>query len=76
MKQMSVKNRKARLISVFDLIGWFKFWRKLFVFSLENDTHQTSHKRYFLGTEEKEDCKIMTDYRNLFYQPVRNYIKT
>ena len=44
--------------------------------SVENDAHQTSHKRYFLRTVEIKDYNVMIDGQNFFDQPVNNNIKT
>ena len=47
-----------------------------FVWSLENSTHQTSYKNYFLPTVELKDYIIRIDRQNFFDQTVKTNLRT
>ena len=46
-----------------------------FVQSFEDNAHQRSYNQYFLPTVEIKDHNFMIDGKNIFDQPVKNYIR-
>ena len=44
--------------------------------SFEDNTHRTSHKRYFLPAVEIKNYNVLTDGKNFFDQPVIIDIRT
>ena len=53
----------------------FQGVNRLFVLSFEDNTHQTSYKRYFLPTVEIKDYHVMINEQNFFDQPVKNNLR-
>ena len=54
----------------------FQGVNRLFALSFENDNDRESHKQYYLPTVEIKDYNVMIDERNIFDQPIKNYLKT
>ena len=48
----------------------------LFVFSFENDVYQKSYRKYFLATVKIEEYNVITDGKNFFDHPIKNYLRT
>ena len=49
---------------------------RLFILSFKDTTHRTSYKQYFLPNVKIKDWNIMTEALNIFYQSVKNDLRT
>ena len=54
----------------------FQGVNKLFVLSFNANDSRIGNSRYYLPTAKAEDCNVVTNRRNFFDQPVKNYINT
>ena len=50
--------------------------KRFITLSFENDAHQTSYRQYFLPTVLIKDYDVTIDRQNLFYQIVKNNLRT
>ena len=54
----------------------FRGVNRLFVAAFKANNSRIGHSRYYLPIEKVEDYNVMINGKNVFDQPIKNYIKT